>query len=306
MRIRQEIQTLPRPGRLTNHRALEASTARAEALASLTETFQLNGIENPRREAQLSLCAASGISQIALTAAPQESLGSRASRVREFARRRIAGEPLSRIVGKREFWGLSLAISPQVLDPRPETETIVEAAVRTLRDRRDEPLRILDLGVGSGALLCALLAEFTNALGVGVDISIDAANVALANLDACGLSVRAEVRVGDWTRDLDGPFDLIVSNPPYIPTADLPRLPREVRDFDPWLALDGGFDGLAPYRRVMLGSRSLLDSAGWLLAEFGAHQSAKVLALAERYGFVDTMMNKDLGGRDRVLAARLP
>ncbi len=127
-----------------------------------------------------------------------------------------------------------------MLDPRPETETVVEAALSILSDRRDEPLRILDLGVGSGALLCALLTEFANARGVGVDISADAIDVALGNVDACGLSKRTKIQVGDWTNALEGPFDLIVANPPYIPTADLPRLPREVRDFDPWLALNGG------------------------------------------------------------------
>jgi release factor glutamine methyltransferase len=199
-----------------------------------------------------------------------------------------------------------LAISSQVLDPRPETETIVEAALSILSDRRDEPLRILDLGVGSGALLCALLTEFTDARGVGVDISADAIDVARGNLDACGLSERAEIQVGDWTNGLEGPFDLIVANPPYIPTSDLPRLPREVRDFDPWLALDGGTDGLAAYRQIMRGSKFLLDSGGWLLAEFGVRQAGKVLAIAERYGFVDTMVHKDLGSLDRVLAARLP
>jgi release factor glutamine methyltransferase len=212
---------------------------------------------------------------------------------------------LSRIVGKREFWGLSLTITSHVLDPRPETETIVEAALSILSDRRDATLRILDLGVGSGALVCALLTEFGNAHGVGVDSSIDAADVAQSNLKACDLSSRSEIQVGDWTRGLDGPFDLIVSNPPYIPTADLPELPREVRDFDPWLALDGGFDGLAAYRRILPGSRSLLAPGGWLLAEFGAEQAAKVRAIAKQSGFGDTAMYKDLAGLDRVLAARL-
>jgi release factor glutamine methyltransferase len=252
----------------------------------------------------LSLCAASGVSQVALITAPREPLGSAAWRVREFATRRTAGEPLSRIVGRREFWGLSLTISPQVLDPRPETESIVEASIGILSDRRDEQLRILDLGVGSGALLCALLVEFANARGVGVDISTDAADVALGNLDACSLSERAEIRIGDWTSGLEGQFDLIVSNPPYIPTADLSRLPREVRNFDPWLALDGGFDGLAVYRRIMPGSRSLLAPGGWLLAEFGAGQAAKVVAIAKQYGFADTMTYRDLAGLDRVVAAR--
>jgi release factor glutamine methyltransferase len=289
---------------LTDRLALEASTARSEALATLKEAFEVRGIENPAREARLSLCAASGVSPVALLADPREPLGSAASRVQEVAARRAAGEPLSRIVGRREFWGLSLAISSQVLDPRPETETIVEAALSILGDRRDEPLRILDLGVGSGALLCALLAEFANARGIGVDISADATAVAIGNLDACGLSERAEIRVGDWTNGLEGPFDLIVANPPYIPTADLARLPREVRDFDPWLALDGGIDGLAAYRRILPESRSLLASGGWLLAEFGAEQTADVRAIAKQCGFGHITTCKDLAGLDRVVAAR--
>lgn len=291
---------------MTDRLTLEASTARSEAVATLKKAFEVRGIENPAREARLSLCAASGVSQVALIVEPREPLGSAASRVQEVSTRRAAGEPLSRIVGRREFWGLSLAISSQVLDPRPETETIVEAALSILSDRRDEPLRILDLGVGSGALLCALLTEFANARGVGVDISADAIDVALGNLDACGLSERTEIRVGDWTNGLEGRFDLIVANPPYIPTSDLPRLPREVRDFDPWLALDGGIDGLAAYRRILPGSRSLLASGGWLLAEFGAEQAAMLRAMAEQSGFADPRIYKDLAGLNRVLAAAAP
>ena len=232
------------------------------------------GIENPAREARISLCAASGLSPVALIVDPREPLGSAACKVQDVAARRAAGEPLSRIVGKREFWGLSLAITPHVLDPRPETETIVEAALSIFGDRREDALRILDLGVGSGALLCALLTEFGDARGIGVDISADAADVAQGNLQACGLSLRAEIRVGDWTRGIEGRFDLIVSNPPYIPTVDLPRLPREVRNFDPWLALDGGIDGLAAYRRILPESRRLLAPGGWLLVELGAGQAA--------------------------------
>jgi release factor glutamine methyltransferase len=306
VRIRQEIQTLPRSGGLKNCLNLEASTARSEALASVVETFQIAGIENPSREARLSLCAASGVSQVALITAPDEALGSAARTVREFAMRRVAGEPLSRIVGKREFWGLSLAISPHVLDPRPETETIVEAALSILSDRREDPLRILDLGVGSGALLCALLTEFGSARGVGVDISADAADVARGNLQACGLSLRAEIRVGDWTSGLNGRFDLVVSNPPYIPTADLASLPREVRDFDPWLALDGGIDGLAEYRRILPESRRLLGLGGWLLVELGASQAAKVPAIANQHGFTDVVTYRDLAGVDRVAAISGP
>jgi release factor glutamine methyltransferase len=304
MRLRKEIQTLPRPGCLTNGLNLEASTARYEALASLEKTFRTCGIENPAREARISLCAASGISPVALIVDPRELLGSAASKVQDVAARRAVGEPLSRIVGKREFWGLSLAVTPHVLDPRPETETIVEAALSILSDRREDPLRILDLGVGSGALLCALLTEFGAAHGIGVDVSANAADVAQNNLRASGLSLRAEIRVGDWTSGLEGRFDLIVSNPPYIPTADLAGLPREVRDFDPWLALDGGIDGLAAYRRILPESRRILSPDGWLLAELGAGQAAKVTALASQCGFTDVMTYQDLAGVNRVVAIR--
>jgi release factor glutamine methyltransferase len=289
---------------VTNGLDFEASTVRSEALASVTETFQLAGIENPRREARLSLCAASGVSQVALITAPLEPLGSAARKVREVAERRATGEPLSRIFRKREFWGLSFAITPHVLDPRPETETIVEAALSILCDRREDQLHVLDLGVGSGALLCALLTEFGAARGVGVDISVDAADVAQGNLDACGLCERAEIRIGDWTSGLEGQFDLIVSNPPYIPTADLAGLPPEVRNFDPSLALDGGFDGLAAYRRIMPRSRSLLAPGGWLLAEFGANQAAGVNAIANQCGFTDVTTYQDLAGADRIVAIR--
>ncbi len=241
---------------------------------------------------------------MALIVAPQEPLGSSAPRVEQFAARRAAGEPLSRIVGRREFWGLSLRISPQVLDPRPETETIVDAYLRLRGDRRETPLHILDLGVGSGALMCALLSEFTHARAVGVDISAGAVDVARRNIEACGLAERAEIRLGDWTSGLEGPFDLIVSNPPYIPTADLAGLPREVRNFDPRLALDGGIDGLDAYRRIIPEARSLLSGGGWLLVEIGAGHAAQVLAIARQCGLSDVMVDKDLAGHDRVVAAR--
>lgn len=290
---------------MTDGLALEASTARFDALTSLEQAFRAGGIENPAREARLSLCAASGVSPVALIVDPRQPLGLAASKVREVAARRAAGEPLSRIVGRREFWGLSLAITPHVLDPRPDTETVVEAALSILSGRRDAPLRILDLGVGSGAILCALLVEFGAARGVGVDISVDAANLAQANLKACGLSPRSEIQVRDWTRNLDGPFDLIVSNPPYIPTADLPGLPREVRDFDPSVALDGGSDGLAAYRRILPEARRLLAAGGRLLVELGAGQAVEVAGIAKRCGFAQVAFHRDLAGLDRVLSAGL-
>jgi release factor glutamine methyltransferase len=291
---------------LTTACSLDASTTRAKALGFLVETFERCGIEDPRREAGITLCAAAGVSPAGLIVGPQEPLGSAARRVGEFAARRAAGEPLSRIVGKREFWDLRLAISPQVLDPRPETETIVETSLKLFANRREEQLRVLDLGVGSGSLLCALLSEFANARGVGIDISAGAANVARGNIGACGLAARAEIRIGDWTGGLEREFDLIVSNPPYIRSADLRGLPREVRDFDPRLALDGGIDGLAAYRRIIPQTRPLLSGGAWLLVEIGAGQAAAVVAIGQRCGFVDCTSYKDLAGLDRVVAARSP
>jgi len=286
--------------------AFEDSTPRAEALARIAETFKACGIEDARREAGLIFCAASGIAPIELIVAPQAQVGSATSRIEEFAARRAVGEPLSRIVGKREFWGLELAISPEVLDPRPETETIVEAGRSLLEGLGEEPLRVLDLGVGSGALICALLVEFPHARGVGVDISAGAADIARRNVAACGLAGRAEIRVGDWTSGVEGPFDLILSNPPYVRSGDFLALPREVRDFDPRLALDGGTDGLEAYRRIAPEARSLLYAGGWLVVEIGAGQGAEVLAIVEGCGFVDARIEKDLAGRDRVVIACQP
>ncbi len=287
-------------------RAFSASTTRAEAIHLLIEAFDDSEFDEPAREARLILCAACGVSAAGVIAAPDEPLGPAASRLGEFAARRVRGEPLSKIVGRREFWGLPLSVSRDVLDPRPETETIVEAAVALFADPRREPIRILDLGIGSGALLCALLGEFPCAQGLGVDRSEVAAKVALANLEAHGLAGRAEVRVGHWTAGIEGPFDLIVSNPPYIPSADIARLPRAVRDFDPPLALDGGVDGLDAFREIIPASARLVSPGGLLLVEVGAGQARSVLAIAAEAGFLDGAAWLDLAGVERVAAARAP
>jgi release factor glutamine methyltransferase len=289
---------------LTNVSPLSAWTTRAEAVANLVDRFERSGIECPDREARKTLCAASGISTLALMVAPEETLGSAVNRAEEFAARRAAGEPLSRIIGRREFWGLPLTITPQVLDPRPETETIVEQSTMIWRHKRQQPLHILDLGVGSGALLCALLTEFINARGVGADICPDAVKVARKNIEICGLAGRAEIQLGDWTRGLKGRFDLIVSNPPYIPTGDLLGLSPEVRNFDPPLALDGGFDGLDAYRRIMPETRSILSADGRLLVEIGANQATAVLAIGSNCGLIHSATYRDLGGLDRVVVVR--
>jgi len=211
VRLRQEIQALPRAARLKRAPGLDASATRGEARQGVTERMRAAGLDRPEREAAWLLASASGLSPVELIAAPEAALGAAAAeRIEAFAARRAAGEPLSRIVGRRGFWSLDIAISPDVLDPRPETETVVEAAVAEMAGRRGEALRVLDLGVGSGALLAAVLSEFPRAVGVGVDLSERAAAVARANLAALRLSARATIRVGDWGDGLVGAFDLIV------------------------------------------------------------------------------------------------
>jgi release factor glutamine methyltransferase len=285
--------------------AISAATTRADGVAWVVDVLERAGVEAPRREARLALCAASGLSASSLLSSPGATLGvSTAKRLEEFADRRAAGEPLSRIAARREFWTQTLAISLDVLDPRPETETIVESALALFAGRRGEALRILDLGVGSGALLCALLSEFRAAWGIGVDSSPAAASVARGNVEACGLSGRAEIQVGDWADGVEGPFDLIVSNPPYIPSAEIAVLPREVRDFDPPLALDGGADGLEAYRAIIPSSARLISPNGWLIVEIGSGQSACILAMAARMGFVEIGVHRDLAGVERVVSAR--
>jgi release factor glutamine methyltransferase len=298
---------LPRTGRLTDSLEIGAETTRAQALVWLARTFDRAGVEEPKREARLALCEAASLTAAALISTPEEPLGEPAAkRLAKLASRRAAGEPLSKIAGRREFWGLTLIVSPDVLDPRPETETLVEAALKLIGSRRGERLRILDLGVGSGAILCALLTECPAARGVGVDVSPAAVAVARRNLSACGVAERAEVRLGSWAEGVEGPFDLIVSNPPYVPSADIEGLAREVRDFDPRLALDGGADGLDAYRAILPASAGLLAPGGRLIVEVGVGQGGNVLGLAARLGFVHAETRRDLAGIERVVIGELP
>jgi len=261
--------------------------------------------KEPAREARLLLAAAGALRASDLVGAPEAPLGAAARRVSAFAARRAAGEPLSRILGRREFWSLSLAISPDALDPRPETETIVEAALATFAARRGEPIALLDLGVGSGALLCALLSEFPAARGIGVDVSEGAANVARANVEALGLTNRAEIRLGDWGAGLDGPFDLIVANPPYVRSGEIATLAREVRDHDPRLALDGGKDGLDAYRALLPQIARLLAPEGRFFLEVGAGQAEAVMTIAAAAGLAELATFDDLAGVARVVGGRL-
>ena len=228
---------------------------------------------------------------------PPEAL----ARLRGFAKRRLAGEPVWRILGEREFWSLRFRLSPATLEPRPDSETIVEAALAELKGRRDEPLSLLDLGTGTGCLLIALLSELPRARGLGIDLSEEACSTAAGNAALNGVAERATFRQGSWTDGLFGRFDLIVSNPPYIPSGEIAGLSVEVREHDPILALDGGADGLAPYRIFARTLPALLAPAGIIVFEIGAGQGPDVVALMQAGGLEFRGSRNDLGGHERAL-----
>lgn len=216
--------------------------------------------------------------------------------------RRLSGEPVARILGAWEFWGLPIRLAPETLVPRPDTEILVEAALKAEPDR-NAPLRCLDLGTGSGCILVALLSELPQAFGIGVDRSAGALATARHNLVANGFGARSAVVLSDWGDALRGEFDLIVSNPPYIVRDVIPTLARDVRIHDPVRALDGGIDGLDAYRRIFQGVRrqGLLAAGGTLALEIGYDQADAVKDLAEAAGFTDRGLTRDLAGHDRVL-----
>jgi release factor glutamine methyltransferase len=282
----------------------EGMTAGA-ALRVLSAAFAEAGIDNPALDARLLLSAATGLKREDLIARPDRALEPDAlTRLRPLAARRLDREPVSRILRRREFWGLPLRLTPDVLDPRPETETLVEAALAAFAPRRRDTLRVLDLGAGSGAILCALLSEWPNAFGVGVDVSSEAATVAKDNLAALGLAARSSVVVGHWDDSLTGRFDVVVSNPPYIASAEIDALEPEVRRHDPRRALDGGLEGLDAYRALAVSLGRIIAPRGAFFLEIGAAQGEPVLSLLAGAGLGDLALVRDLAGHDRVAQGR--
>ncbi len=213
------------------------------------------------------------------------------------------GEPLSRVLGRREFWGLDFALSNETFDPRPESETIIEAVLARVCDQLS-PFRFLDLGTGTGCLLLALLSEFPAATGFGVDLSEAAAATARRNAETLGLAGRACFFVGDWSGALAQRFDVIVANPPYIATAALAELPDEVSGYDPRRALEGGEDGLAAYRSIAAHLPGLLAPSAMFVAEVGAGQAAAVAAILKDCGLTLEAIDRDLAGIERCVVAR--
>ncbi len=251
-------------------------------------------------DARILVCSACAIDHAALIRDPEVAIGPPAERLNTWLERRLAEEPVSRIIGRREFWGLSFEIGAEVLDPRPETEGLVGAVLDALGGRRQEPLRLLDLGTGSGAILAALLHELPRARGVGIDRSPAACLRARANFAALGLAARADVVCGDWAQALAGCFDAVVSNPPYIPSGEIAGLERGVRAYDPLPALDGGADGLDAYRAILRGLDTVLAPGGVAAFECGWNQGESVGALA-RGPLAGVMVYRDMAGLDRVV-----
>ena len=263
------------------------------------------GFDEPRRRARRIVGAALGLTPDAVFARPERPIGSdEASRIAALLGRVLAHEPVSRILGTREFWGLEFRLSQATLDPRPETETVIEA-VLARRPDRSRPYRLLDLGTGSGCLLLALLSEYRSAAGIGIDLAPGAAAAARGNAAALGLGGRAGFAVGDWGSALRGPFDLVVANPPYIATGAIAGLAPEVRDHDPVLALDGGEDGLCAYRAIVAELPRLLVSGGLFAAEIGAGQDDAVVAILAASGLAVDGFAPDLAGIRRCVVARL-
>jgi release factor glutamine methyltransferase len=238
------------------------------------------GIEDARREARIILAACLSVDAaglLLLEDVPEEKF-------EPYVARRVKREPLAYILGRREFWGLAFEVSPATLIPRPDSETLIEAALAAFSERATVK-RILDLGSGTGCLLLAALSEFGQAFGIGVDLAFEAALLAARNARNLGLNERCGFFAGDWSAALRGKFDLILSNPPYIAEAELSGLMPEVVRFEPWRALAGGADGLAAYRAILGVLPGLLSDSGVAVLELGVGQAEAVSGLAQAAGF---------------------
>ncbi len=289
----------------------EEASLRA-AMAAAAGALEAAGVASPRLDARLLLSEALAREQgcdpdplASILGARDETLRPAVlQRFQGYVRRRCAREPVSRILGRREFWSLTVKVTPETLDPRPDSETVVEAVLAEITDRY-APLRLLDLGTGTGCLLLALLRELPQAVGLGIDVSADACAVARENAATLGLAQRAKFAQGDWQAGVAGPFNVIVTNPPYVPDGDFERLAPEIAGYEPRRALSGGADGLDCYRTLVPGLAGLLTSDGCAALEIGTEQSEAVIALLNQHGFAEAFIRRDLAGHPRCVLARL-
>ncbi|AZN96401.1 peptide chain release factor N(5)-glutamine methyltransferase [Mesorhizobium sp. M9A.F.Ca.ET.002.03.1.2] len=284
------------PGRLGP--LLKAARARLAAAA----------VADPALDARLIVEHLSGTTRTQAIADPERKVDAGAIAAIDAAlRRRIAGEPVHRILGHREFYGLRLSLSPETLEPRPDTETLVEAALPLVKATaaRQGECRILDLGTGTGAIALALLSAVPAAIATGVDISQGALATAMRNAGELGLAGRFQVLESDWFEKVSGRYHVIVANPPYIASIDIENLQDEVRDFDPRQALDGGVDGLSPYRIIAAEAAGFLEAEGRIAVEIGHTQRKEVTDIFSAAGYTPAGIFRDLGGNDRVLIFEL-
>lgn len=258
------------------------------------------GIDNPALDARTLVRAALGVTDAELITGPDIIIpGEQSARLESFLRRREEGEPVSRILGSREFWGLDFLVTPAVLDPRPDTETLIESVLTTLSPR--PPATILDLGTGSGCIIITLLRAFPQAKGVAVDLSEQALDVARMNAQRLGVTDRLTLIKGSWFENVTGQFDLIVSNPPYIPRPDIESLAREVRNHDPILALAGGEDGYDAYKAIIGGLKNFAAPGAYCFLEIGINQGENVARLAEDSNLSVCRIILDIAGIPRTV-----
>ena len=278
-----------------------AALTAAQAMVAATARLRAAGVDDPVRDARVLLAHAARIEASRVTLiAPEELSPEIAERYDQLISLRAIRVPVSHLLGEREFYGRRFRVSRDVLDPRPETEALIEAAL-------SEPFdHVLDLGVGSGCILITLLAERASASGLGADLSESACLQASANAVQHHVQARAEIRQSDWFENIEGQFDLIVSNPPYISIDEMADLSPEVREHEPRLALTDEGDGLGAYRRIAASAPDYLMPGGRLLVEIGPTQARKVSELFDAAGLADIRVIPDLDGRDRVIGARMP
>lgn len=268
----------------------------------LSEALSKAGFPQSQQEAKWLLAGALGRDPSFITLNPSYSPSfTEEQKIQEWLKRRLEEEPLSRIRGVREFWSLPFHLNEHTLDPRPDTEVLVEGVLKRVGDLKTDPWSILDLGTGSGCILISLLHELPNATGLGVDINEEALSIARYNATLNGVNSRARFLQGNWGENLTGPFDIIVSNPPYIPLVDKDTLAKGVRSFDPHQALFGGEDGLACYRILAQTIKPLLSPHGFALFEIGVGQREDVETLFQQAGFKTLCTIPDLAGIERVI-----
>jgi release factor glutamine methyltransferase len=281
------------------------------AISALSKSFRAAGIEGAELDARLLVLHACNLSREAYISDADRSVGlEEADRIASFEIRRLAHEPVSRTIGIREFWGRDFQIGPAVLDPRPDTETLVEAALVILGEDRfvgTQP-RILDLGTGSGCILLTLLAEWPGAWGLGVDIDDGTLSMTRKNASRLGVQDRCAFVRSNWCDALTGRFDLITANPPYIRTDEIAELDASVRDYDPELALDGGADGLDAYRHIAGSCALCVRPGGWIVLEAGRGQANEIVRIFAEAGWSSALSERriyrDLAGIERVVAIK--